>query len=582
MISVIWYNVRMRDATYFTRPLSTWQRRYEALRAVFVERKPAEIVAERFGFSAGYVRLLCHQFRHGKIDIAEPLPEGKIPRRRVNSQARGKIVVWRGQGLSAGDIAELLNEEGVELSVRTVERVLAEEGFPKLPRRIRRKIGLTVKGAEIPKRAESISIMQTEGQRVESPGAGVFLFAPFIAQLGLDEVVQIAGLPESKVISAYNYFLSFLALKLLGTERYAHVGDHAFDPGLGLFAGVNVLPKCTALSTYSYSLDEAHLMRLQKAFVSRAARMGLYDSGIINLDFHTVPHYGEESVLEEHWAGARGKRMKGALTLLAQDAGSKLIVYTAADILRNEADDQILDFLSFWQRIRRGVKPMLIFDSKLTTYENLSELNRHGVKFITLRRRGHNLLQEVEKLDPWKRITVPHDKRKYPNPLVHESQIELRGYEGILRQVVVRGNGHEKPAFLITNDTETPVELVVGNYARRWRIENGIAEAVKFFHLNSLSSPILIKVHFDVIMTMIADTLYCRLAQNLRGFESCDAPKLYRHFIRGKGEIYVHQNEITVTYPKRAHNPVLRAVPWGRIPNELPWLGNAKLNFTFR
>lgn len=146
----------------------------------------------------------------------------------------------------------------------------------------------------------------------------------------------------------------------------------------------------------------------------------------------------------------------------------------------------------------------------------------------------------------------------------------------------MRGNGHEKPAFLITNDIETPTELVVGNYARRWRIENGIAEAVKFFHLNALSSPILIKVHFDVVMTMIADTLYSRLAQNLRGFEHCDAPKLYRHFIKGKGEIAVRNKEIAVTYPKRAHNPILRAIPWGNLPQQLPWLDGAKLSFRFQ
>jgi transposase len=572
----------MRDATYFIRPLTAWQRKYEALRASFVDRLPAGLVAERFGFSASYVRFLCHQFRHGKIDISEPAPEGKVLRRRVSSQTRGKIVALRRQRLSAGEIAELLNEEGVELSVRTVERVLAEEGLPKLPRRIRRKIGLTVKGAEVPERAESISIGHAEGRRMESTGAGVFLFAPFIAQLGLDEIVQAARLPESKVISAWNYFLSFLALKLLGTERYAHVGDHAFDPGLGLFAGLNVLPKCTALSTYSYSLDEAHLTRLQQAFVSRASRLGFYNGSIVNLDFHTVPHYGEESVLEEHWAGARGKRMKGALTLFAQDADSRLILYTAADILRQEADDQVLAFLSFWKRVRRGVKPILIFDAKFTTYENLSELNRHGIKFITLRRRGHKLVEEMETIAPWRRITIAHDKRKYPNPLVHESQVELRGYKGELRQIVMRGNGHEKPAFLITNDLEAPTELVVGNYARRWRIENGIAEAVKFFHLNALSSPILIKIHFDVVMTMIADTFYWRLAQNLRGFENCDASKLYRHFIRGKGEVAVRQNQITVTYPKRAHNPILRAVPWDRLPHELPWLDGARLTFRFQ
>ena len=102
-------------------------------------------------------------------------------------------------------------------------------------------------------------------------------------------------------------------------------------------------------------------------------------------------------------------------------------------------------------------------------------------------------------MGPWKLIHIPHPKRKFPNPHVHESIISLRHYKGTLRQVVVRGNGHEKPAFLITNDFEMPLELMVGNYARRWRIENGIAEAVKFFHLNALSSPILAKVHFDVL-----------------------------------------------------------------------------------
>jgi len=573
----------MRDATFFTHPGSTWQRRYEALRAFFVDRLPTKLVAERFGFTPGYVRLLCHQFRHGKIDLLEIPQQGQPSRRKVSSDTRSKIILWRQQRLSAGEISQLLSEEGVEISVRTVERVLSEEGFEKLPRRTRLKLGFTVRGAQVPERSESLtSIEMLEGQHFESTGAGIFMFAPFIAQLGLHEVVHDAGLPGTKVISAINYFLSFLALKLLGSERYAHVGEHAFDPCLGLFAGLNVLPKCTALSTYSYSLDEIHLSRLQQAFVKRCSRMGLYDRKVINLDFHTIPHYGDESVLEEHWAGARGKVMKGALTLFAQDAETKLLLYTAADIQKEEADDQVLAFLSFWKRVRRGLKPTLIFDSKFTTYENLSKLNQQGIKFITLRRRGHKLIEDVNKIRQWNRITIPHEKRKYPNPLVHESITSLRGYEGIIRQIIMRGNGHEKPAFIITNDQETLVELIVGNYARRWRVENGIAEAVKFFHLNALSSPILIKVHFDIVMTMIADTLYCRLAQNLRGFEACDAPKLYRNFVNGRGEVTVKEGSITVTYPRRAHNPVLRSVPWQRLPQKIPWLDDATISFEFR
>lgn len=573
----------MRDEKFFTHPVHEWQRRYEALRASLVERLPAKVVADRFNYSAGYVYLLKHQFKHGKIDFAEPVPEGKIQRHRVNAETRKKIIAWRGRRLSAGEITELLNEDGVEISVRTVERVLAEEGIPKLPRRTRLKIGLTVKGAKVPERSNFVTIEGVEGKVFESDSAGVFLFAPFLARLGIDKIVKSAGLPGTKAIPAISYLLSFLGLKLVGTERYAHVGDHGFDPALGMFAGLNVLPKCTAMSTYSYSLDDVHLLRLQQAFVKSASKLKLYDGKFINLDFHTVPHFGDESVLETHWAGARNKRMKGALTLLAQDSESKLILYTDADIRRSESDDQVVQFLSFWKKVRRGVKPTLVFDSKFTSYAKLSELNdKHHVKFITLRRRGKSLIASVDKLTPWKRIDIPHPKRKYRRPLVHDSTIQLRGYDRDIRQVVMRGNGREKPTFLITNDFDMPLELLVGNYARRWRVENGIAEAVKFFHLNSLSSPILTKIHFDVAMTMIADTLYSMLAQKLRGFEECDAPKLYRHFVRGKGTVVVENSKVIVTYPRRAHNPILRAVPWGRLPREVPGLKGAELELKFK
>ena len=572
----------MRDEKFFTHPQHEWQRRYEALRALYVERLPHKIVADRFGYSPGYIRLLRHQFAHGKIDLTEPLPADKTQRRRVSAETRRKIIQWRNQQLSSGQITELLSEDGIELSVRTVERVIAEEGFAKLPRRTRLKTGITVKGAEIPERSQIVLLSNLDGQRLNSDNAGVFLFAPLLSQLDIASIVKSADLPGSKVIPAVNYLLSFIALKLIGTERYAHVGDHSFDQALGLFAGLNVLPKCTAMSTYSYSLSDMQIQRLQKAFIDNASNLGLYDGHFVNLDFHTVPHFGDESVLEKHWAGARGKRMKGALTLFAQDSQSKLILYTDADIRRSESDDQVIRFLTFWKTIRRGVRPTLVFDSKFTSYAKLSELNaEHNVKFITLRRRGATMVDDIKAIDDWKTIHIPHDKRKYPNPQVHESFTGLRHYSGQVRQVIVRGNGREKPAFLITNDFDMPLELLVGNYARRWRVENGIAEAVKFFHLNALSSPIVTKVHFDIALTMVADTLYTMLARKLRGFEDCDAPKLYRHFVRGKGTISVDGATVNVIYPKRAHNPILRQVPWHNLPKHMPAFGNTKLVLNF-
>lgn len=573
--------MHVADTSFFTHPRLDWQRRYEALRASFVERLPAHIVADRFGYTTSYIHLLRHQFKHGKLDFAELPGEGTARRRRVTAKVRQKIRSWRERRLSAAEITELLLEDGIEVSVRTVERVLAEEGFPKLARRTQLKIGKTVRGAQIPDKSRKIVADELDGQRFDSSAAGVFLFAPFLAQLRFPEVVDAARLPGTRQIPALSYLLSFLALKLLGTERYAHVGDHGFDRGLGLFAGLNVPPKCTAMSSYAYALDDVHLQRLQEAFIAQAIRTGLYDGSLINLDFHTVPHFGDESVLQRHWAGARGKVMKGALTLFAQDAQTKLLLYTQADILRAEADEQILAFMDFWTRVGRGVSPTLVFDSRFTTYPNLSRLNESGIKFITLRRRGSRLLDSVRDIEQWKRIHIPHGKRKYPNPLVHESTVALRGYDGTLRQIIMKNNGREAPTFLISNDTELPVELLVGNYARRWRVENGIAEAVNFFNLNALSSPILVKVHFDVMMTMVADTLYTMLARKLRGFEDCGAPKLFRHFVRGKGTIEVRDSNVNVTFPRRAHNPILRSVPWKQLPCAMPAASDVSLQIRF-
>jgi len=135
------------------------------------------------------------------------------------------------------------------------------------------------------------------------------------------------------------------------------------------------------MTTYLYGLDSSQLLRLQHTFVKQ------FDKKVINLDFHAVPHFGEQSVLQKHWASARNKRMKGALTLFAQDADTKLILHTAADIQKNEADDQVLRLLKYWQHIQRRVKATFVFDSKFITYTNLSALNERGIKFITLRRR---------------------------------------------------------------------------------------------------------------------------------------------------------------------------------------------------
>jgi len=569
---------------YFAHPQSPGQKQYEALRSFYVDNLPARIIADQFGYTVASFNALRHKFKTGKLSFqftGKPGPQGS----RLPKEIQDRIFeIRRTHNLSAYRIAEILAIEGHEINPRTISRLLQKAGFAPVPRRAKLAIGETVSGAKVPQESHILNANALEGKTAECSVGGIFLFTPLIERLGLPEVVSRARLPGSKQIPPLQYFLSFLALKLIGKERLSQVNDLSFDQGMGLFAGLNVLPKCTPISDYSCRLDPFVLDRLLESFVRKMNSQRAYRSDTINLDFHTVPHYGDESVLETHWVPTKGKRLKGALTLFAQDCSSSVFQYAQADILRSEASEQIISFVKFWKKIHGKLTSTLVFDSKLTSYEHLNRLNGMSLHFITLRRRGKNLLAALDRVSPkqWQRLHLDIPKRKYKNPLVFESIIELKGYDDKLRQIAMKGTGREHPSFLITNDFHSPVDSIVFRYAKRWRIENGIADAVKFFSLNALSSPVLIKVHFDVLMTMIAHTLYHFLSQKLRGFEQCRSATIFRKFINMKAKIAVQDNDITVTFPRRVHNPIIKAAQLDGTPTPISWLGNRRVIYKFR
>jgi hypothetical protein len=83
-----------------------------------------------------------------------------------------------------------------------------------------------------------------------------------------------------------------------------------------------------------------------------------------------------------------------------------------------------------------------------------------------------------------------------------------------------------------------------------------------------------------VVLTLIADTLYTMLARRLREFEECNASKLYRHFADGKGTVAADNSHVG-TFPRRAHNPILRSVSWAKLPLTLPGPLEADLSLRF-
>src|SRR6516165_8926907 len=75
---------------YFLQPTHTQQRRYEALRAVFVERRPLVEVAQAFGYQYGTLRNLVSRLR--SQCHAGQMPPFSIPQ-AVDDPARTMSII---------------------------------------------------------------------------------------------------------------------------------------------------------------------------------------------------------------------------------------------------------------------------------------------------------------------------------------------------------------------------------------------------------------------------------------------------------------------------------------------------------
>jgi len=569
---------------FFLSPQSPMQRQYEALRAYLVDEEPSGDVARRFGYSAGAFRVLCYQFRH---DPQKRASFFRQPQRGPHtSPARDRVrdlaVAMRKRNLSVYDMQRELAAAGHTISINSLTVLLREEGFSRLPRRADDERPATVK-PEIADVAD-VRRLDLSPRAFRTPLAGLFLFMPLLDRIDLQAVLTAARLPSSQMIPAAQAVRSLLALKLIGLERKSHVMDLVTDQAIALFAGINTVPKRSYLAAYSSRIDHKVCLRFMDAWLEQVEQAGLPHGASFDLDFHSVPANSAQEPLEKHYVSSRSRSQKGILVFLARDAEQRVLRYANAGVSKSEQADEILEFVRFWKKHTGKVPAELVFDSKLTTYEKLSELNGDGICFITLRRRSEKMLREIysQPESAWQRISLPALTRIYRNPIVLEERVTLSGYEGELRQLSVMELGHEEPTILLTNHRKLgPVELVT-RYAQRMLIENGISEAVQFFHIDALSSMVGMKVDFDMQLTLAASSLYRMMAQRIgREYRHCQAKTVFRNLLDLSGKVEVTATSVVVTLDKRAHNPYLVASGLANQPTTMPWFGDKKLIIQF-
>jgi len=575
---------------YFNRKDLVAKKQYDSLRAFFFERKKAEDVAKEYGYTISAFYSLTKKF---KKSLKEN-PDGdlffrtaKRGRKHVESSPGidELIVDLRKKNYSAEEIVTILQSKKEKISYQYVYGMLKSEGFAKLPRRSKKER----ESLEAPKEEAPISSELTFGnEHFSSSNIGLFSFLPFIKKYRIDKLIENSKYPETKQINKLSSCMSFLVLKLSSIRRYSNDDLWCMDRGSGLFAGLNVLPKNAWLSSYSSrvtrEMNLSFLKGLHKIWIKNEL---LSDTS--NLDFTTIPYWGDDEHLENNWSGKRNKALSSILAVLAQDQESGIISYGDTNVMHENESAIVLEYLDFYKKTINGVIDLkyLIFDSKFTNYENLSRIDELDIKFITIRRRGKNIVDAINAIDSsrWKKIRVETGGLKKRTIRTYESKVKLKGYldekgkNKEVRQIAITGHGKIKPALIITNDFEIPNEAVVRKYARRWLVEKSISEQIYFFHLNRVSSSMVIKVDFDFVMTILAHNIYRLFALELGRYSHLTDETIYKKFILNSGTAKIQDTQIIVELKKKRDLPQILEIMQKYSDYRYEFLDNKSMEF---
>jgi transposase len=565
-------------ARLFQQPDSPVHRHYEICRAYFHESASADDIAKRFRLHVGSVRAIVHDF--ARDPDVNSLFAAVTPGRRTSPKrdaVRERACSLRRQGATLADIRATLQQEGFDVSEPYLFRLLRREGLAATRcRRPTPQPGEYAKdGSVVPDIADVRGLALDSGRQFPTKVAGLFLFLPLLLDLDLPQAVRDAELPGSKQIPALQALLAILVPKLVGKRRISHISDLCTDEGAGLFAGLNVLPKTTYATDYSYKTERIMTERLIAAVI---AKTPLGDPPLSsNLDFHAIPFRGAQPDLENHWVPMRNRALPSVMAFVAQAVGRRVICYATANILRDEADHLVPKFADYWKEQTGHYPARLLFDSRATTYAGLSQLTGRKVGFITIRRRGSGMLARVQRLpaDRWQHCQITQAKGKRRQVQYVDEWVRLDDHESTVRQLIVTGLGHESPTFFLTNDLPQPqtAREVIQTYASRNHVENHLGEQITFFHLDCLCSDVRLNVDFDLTLTVLADLLYRRLAERLKGFSRTGPSKLFRKFVDTPGNVEITQKEVIVRLGKQAHNPLLKEAGLTEPTRTVPWMG---------
>ena len=263
-----------------------------------------------------------------------------------------------------------------------------------------------------------------------------------------------------------------------------------------------------------------------------------------------------------------------------KDTGTHNLVYANADISKATQAREVIAFCDHWKLVSGTDPKMLVMDQKVTTQEILGELDERGVKFLTLRMRSPSLTQHISSLTSKDFTTITLDRPGPHNkPRVREDPaVRLTSYPGTVRQLIVTGLGRDAPTVILTNDHDLTTRAIIAQYARRMTIEQRLAEIIRAFCADALSSTVNLNVDLDVVLAVLAQALTAAIRARLPGYATATPDTIQRRFLETPGQIITTPDAITVRLECRAFSPVLRQADLP-VATPVPWWGGRTIRY---
>ena len=168
----------------------------------------------------------------------------------------------------------------------------------------------------------------------------------------------------------------------------------------------------------------------------------------------------DDALIEKFSISKRSRRQKAVLCFLARGTDARTFAWASA---RPTKDDQVPRFVEAWPERTGSLPAELVFDSRLTTYANLAQLQARGIVFFTLRRRSAKMVQRLLAVprQRWRTIRLSNVGRRYRTPRILEEQVRFQDYPAPIRQIAILDLGHDKPTLQLTNQLDEPAHQLI-------------------------------------------------------------------------------------------------------------------------